>query len=133
MGKRKRNIPLFFWVTEDEKALIEQKMREHGVSNMSAFLRKMAIDGYSIRLDFPELRELVSLMRRSSNNMNQVAKRVNATGRMYEADIDGIRAFQEQEWDAIQTILTSLAKIRCCRILAELHGFMYHSGRKIRR
>lgn len=82
MGKRKRNIPLFFWVTEDEKALIEQKMREHGVSNMSAFLRKMAIDGYSIRLDFPELRELVSLMRRSSNNMNQVAKRVNATGRM---------------------------------------------------
>ena len=112
MGKRKQNIPLFFWVTEDEKALIEQKMREHGVSNMSAFLRKMAIDGYSIRLDFPELRERVSLMRRSSNNMNQVAKRVNATGRMYEADIDGIRAFQEQEWDAIQTILTSLAKIR---------------------
>jgi hypothetical protein len=41
--------------------LIETKMAQVGTTNREAFLRKMAIDGYVVKLDLPELRELVSL------------------------------------------------------------------------
>lgn len=77
MAKRKRNIVIRFRVTPEEREMIESKMAQFGTSNMAAYLRKISIDGYVVRLDLPELREMVSLLRRSSNNLNQIAKRVN--------------------------------------------------------
>ena len=63
MAKRKRDVPLLFWVSPEEKALIERKMAQLGTENLSAYLRKMAIDGLVVKLELPELRELVSLLR----------------------------------------------------------------------
>ena len=111
MAKRKRNVPLFFWVSDAEKDLIERKMQEHGITNMSAYLRKMAIDGYTIRVELPELREIVSLLRRSSNNLNQIARRANETGRVYETDIADVKDTLERTWDSVQSILFSLSKL----------------------
>ena len=88
MANRKRQIPIIIMVNEREKALIEEKMRQLGTKNMGAYIRKMAIDGYVVRLDLSDISELVSLLRRSSNNLNQYAKRAHETGRIYEADID---------------------------------------------
>ena len=65
MAKRKRNVPLLFWVSEQEKEMIDAKMEQLGTGNLSAYLRKMAIDGYVVKLDLPELKELVSLLRLS--------------------------------------------------------------------
>lgn len=67
MAKRKRDIQLKFRVTPQEREMIETKMAQFGTTNMAAYLRKMAIDGYVVKLDLPELRELVSLLRYSSN------------------------------------------------------------------
>ena len=83
-----------------------------GIVNMAAYLRKMALDGYIVNLDIPELRELVSLMRRSSNNLNQIAKRVNTTGRIYAYDMEDVLQKQEKLWEAVNTILLKLASIR---------------------
>ena len=77
MAKRKRNIVIRFRVTPEEREMIESKMAQFRTTNMAAYLRKISIDGYVVRLDLPELREMVSLLRRSSNNLNQIAKRVN--------------------------------------------------------
>ena len=74
MANRKRQIPIIIMVNEREKALIEEKMRQLGTKNMGAYIRKMAIDGYVVRLDLSDISELVSLLRRSSNNLNQYAK-----------------------------------------------------------
>ena len=82
MAKRKRNIVIRFRVTPEEREMIESKMAQFGTTNMAAYLRKISIDGYVVRLDLPELREMVSLLRRSSNNLNQIAKRVNETSRI---------------------------------------------------
>ena len=78
---------------------------------MSAFLRKMAIDGHVIKLDLPELKELVSLLRYTSNNINQIARRVNSTGRVYTEDLTGIKASMESLWAATNSILRRLASI----------------------
>ena len=112
MAKRKRNVVIRFRVTPEEREMIESKMAQFGTSNMAAYLRKISIDGYVVRLDLPELREMVSLLRRSSNNLNQIAKRVNETSRIYDADIDCLKANQEKIWSAANGILTRLASIR---------------------
>ena len=77
MAKRKRDVPVLFWVSAEELELIHQKMQQYGTENLSAYLRKMALDGYVVKLELPELKELVSLMRRSSNNLNQLTRKVH--------------------------------------------------------
>ena len=109
--KRKREVQLNFRVSPEELALIEQKMAQLGTSNREAYLRKMALDGYVVRLELPELKELVSLMRYSSNNLNQLARRVNETGRIYDADLEDISRRQEALWDGVHQVLTQLAKL----------------------
>ena len=110
--RRKRNVKLEFWVTPDEKEQIEQKMSELGTGNLSAYLRKMAIDGRILKLDLPELRELLSLMRRYSGNLNQIAKRVNSTHRVYAVDLDDMQRSQAKLWQTVRDLVLSLAKLK---------------------
>lgn len=100
-----------FRVSPEELALIEQKMSQLGTVNREAYLRKMALDGYVVKLDLPELKELVSLMRYSSNNLNQLTRKVHETGRVYNADLEDISQRQEQLWDGVQKILAQLSKL----------------------
>ena len=111
MAKRKRDMQLNFRVSSEELAVIEQKMSQLGTSNREAYLRKMALDGYVVKLDLPELKELVSLMRRSSNNLNQLTRKVHETGRVYDADLEDISQRQEQLWEGVEEILTQLSKL----------------------
>ena len=109
--KRKRDVQLNFRVSPEELALIEQKMAQLGTKNREAYLRKMALDGYVVRLELPELKELVSLMRYSSNNLNQLTRRVHETGRIYDADLEDISQRQDQLWAGVREILAQLAKL----------------------
>ena len=112
MAKREREIQLKFRVTPQEREMIEQKMAQLGTKNMAAYLRKIAIDGYVVKLELPELKEMVSLLRRSSNNLNQLTKRVHETGRVYDADLEDIVQNQERLWRAATDILAVLAKLK---------------------
>ena len=112
MANRKRPIVLRCPVTAEERALIEQKMAQLQTKRIGAYLRKMAIDGYVVKLDLPELRELVSLLRYSSNNLNQLTRRAHETGRIYEADLEDIQQSQERIWTAAEKIVSSLAALK---------------------
>ena len=111
MANRKRDIRLRFRVTPEEKSMIEDKMAQVGTSNMEAYLRKMSIDGYILKLDLPELKEMISLLRRSSNNLNQIAKRMNQTGRLYGEDMEDILQNQERLWQTANEILARLSAL----------------------
>ena len=106
--KRKRDVQLNFRVSPHELELIEAKMAQVGTTNREAYLRKMAIDGYIVNLEVPEFRELVSLLRYSSNNLNQLTRRVHETGRIYDADMEDISQKQEAIWSGVNEILTRL-------------------------
>ena len=86
-------------------------MSQVGTKNREAYLRKMAIDGIVVNLEIPELKELLSLMRYTSNNINQLTRRVHETGRIYDADLDDILQKQDALWDGLKEILTQLGKI----------------------
>ena len=109
--KRKREVQLNFRVSPEELALIEQKMAQLGTTNREAYLRKMALDGYVVRLELPEMKDLLSLKRYSSNNLNQLARRAHETGRIYDADLEDISRRQEALWDGVHQVLTQLAKL----------------------
>ena len=112
MPNRNRNIQLNFRVSENEKEHIGKKMEIAGVINREAYLRKMAMDGCILKLDLPELKEIISPMRRMSHNINQIAKRMNETGRAYETDIQEIIQNQERLWDGIRELLSRLTKLQ---------------------
>ena len=112
MAKRKREIMLRFRVTPEERSMIENRMKQLGTTNMAAYLRKIAIDGYVEKLDLQELREMVSLLRRTNKNVTQIARRANETGRVYDADIGSILEKPERLWSAANEILARLAAIR---------------------
>ena len=111
MVNRSRGILLKFYVSEKELEQIRMKMEQYSTNNLSAYLRKIAIDGYVVNLELPELGEMVSLLRRSSNNLNQLTRRVHETGRFYDADLEDLRRDYDGLWEAAQKILSSLAKL----------------------
>ena len=111
MAERKRSIYVAFWISEQERELIQQKMALMGTTNMSAYIRKMAIDGYAVTLNLPELKEILRLLRYTSNNLNQLARRANETGRIYDTDIDDLIRSHAELKDDVKQILERLSRI----------------------
>ena len=109
--KRKRDVQVNFRVSPEELALIEPRMSLRGTENREAYRRTLALDGAVGQLELPELKELVSLLRRSSNNLNQLTRRVHETGRVYDADLEDIAQRQEQLWEGVKEILTQLSNL----------------------
>ena len=108
----RRNIRISVRLTEEERRLLKEKMARIGVTNQEAFLRKMALDGLVIKLDLPELKQMISLLRYTSNNINQIAKRLNESGRAYETDLAEILEKQKQLWQLANDILMKLSRIQ---------------------
>ena len=108
----RRNIRISVRLTEEEHQLLKEKMARIGVTNQEAFLRKMALDGLVIKLDLPELKQMISLLRYTSNNINQIAKRLNESGRVYETDFADILEKQNQLWGLANEILMKLSSIQ---------------------
>ena len=109
MANRKRNIQMKFWVTEGEKRLIDEKMSQLPTKRYGAYLRKMALDGYILRLDLPELKEMLSQLRYMGNNVNQIAKRANEVGVIDEMDIRGVSKRQERMLEQMARLLEKLS------------------------
>ena len=109
--KSKRNMFLLIRINDEEREQIQARMELAGTNNMSAFIRKMALDGRIILLDMDEIKTLVSLLRRTSANVNQIAKRVNATSRVYENDLAEIQSRLGEVWAALDGVLRKLAVI----------------------
>ena len=108
----RRSIKVSVRFSEAEHELLKKRMAVTGTSNQEAFIRKLALDGLVVKLDVLELKEMISLLRYSGNNINQIAKRLHETGRIYEADIADIKANQERLIELANTIITKLAAIK---------------------
>lgn len=79
---------------------------------MSAYIRKMALDGICVKLDLQDVQELTVLLRRCSNNLNQYAKRANETGSIYAADIEDLKVRLDEIWELSRQSLIRLASIQ---------------------
>ena len=105
-------VRIFVKMTPEEKAKIRERMSEAGFKNLSAYVRKMLLNGYVINLDLSDVKEVLRLLRISSNNLNQYAKKANQTGSIYEEDIQDLKDRFDEFWEIAKELLTRLAVIR---------------------
>ncbi len=111
MENRKRNNRMWFRVTDQEQAAIHERMEFIGMTNQEAFLRTMALKGLVIRHDFTDVREMVRLLRVTSNSLNQLTKRVHETGNIYAVDIQGLRESYEKLWNLAEETLQVISQL----------------------
>ena len=109
--KRIRNVPIYVWVRQDELEAIQERMASLGVQNMSAYIRKMALNGYVLHVDLAPVKELVSLLRRCSNNINQVAIQANTYGGIYPEEIAALQRDYAAWWGPRSDLLKQLAAV----------------------
>lgn len=108
MENRKRNIQIKFRVTEEEKKLIEQKMAQLPTHQIGAYMRKMAIDGLIIYTDTSNIKEFTQELQAIGRNINQIARRVNSSGSVYDEDIAEIKERLKEVWHIQRQILLQL-------------------------
>ena len=102
MANRTRPIRIEFCVSENEHRIIKSKMAQLGTKNMGAYLRKMAIDGYIIKVDYTEQKKLAATVSRVASNINQICRRINSTGRCYEDDVAELKARMADVWELLK-------------------------------
>lgn len=110
-GHNKKSVRVEFVMSEQDAELVKGRMAELGITDLSAYLRKMAVDGYIIHLDMSDIQEMIRLLRICSNNLNQYARRANETGSIYAADVDDLRTRLDSLWDGMDKLLRGFANI----------------------
>lgn len=108
--KRKRSVPLYVWVSQDEYDTIRQRMEKAGIQNLSAYIRKMSLNGYILNVDLAPVRELVSLQRMCANNLNQIAIHANTYG-VYPSEIAALQKDYAELWGQVSDVLERLAAV----------------------
>ena len=106
-----RNHAMTFRVTEKERELIRKAQARTKIKNTRAYLLKMAVDGRVIEIDLESVRGMNNLLSNATSNINQIAAKANATGNIYAADLDEIKARQEEIWAQQKEILRRLNNI----------------------
>ena len=102
MANRTRPNQILFFVSDDEKRIIKAKMAQLGTKNMGAYLRKMAIDGYIIKVDYTEQKKLAAAVSRIATNINHVCRRINSTGHFYDADVVELKERMADVWELLK-------------------------------
>lgn len=110
MPKEKRPLTIKFRVSEQEHRMIQERMEHLGIVSNAAYLRKMALNGYILTFNMPELHKAITFMGSLSNNINQLTKRVNATVTIYQSELDEIQTQQQRLWELLNDILIRLGK-----------------------
>ena len=112
MANRKRPVRVKTYLTEEELKMVHKRMAQLGTTNREAYMRKMALDGYMIRLEIPGLKEYVELLRVYSRRFNEIAKRVNETGRLYPEDVAEMKEMVGKLKEQMDLVLTEVNKLK---------------------
>lgn len=108
MEKEKRKNRFTIRFTESETACLMEKMKQIGIASTAAYIRSMALNGLILRVDLPEIRELLRLLRNMTNNLNQIARRLNTHGQIYETEIEELQQRQTEMWSMMRALLSRL-------------------------
>ena len=103
MANRTRPNQILFFVSDEEKRIIKAKMAQLGTKNMGAYLRMMAIDGYIIKVDYTQQKKLASAVSRAASNINQICRRINSKGNLYEDDVVELKERQKEIWQLLKS------------------------------
>jgi hypothetical protein len=103
MVHRTRDVQKKIWLTPQEEKTIQRKMEQIGTQNFGAYARKMLIDGYIIKVDYTEQKKLAATVNKIGVNINNICRRMNSTGRFYQADITELKEGLDKVWQLLKS------------------------------
>ncbi len=106
MGRRTRQNELKVMLNNDELYILERKLKQSGMDSKSVFIRHLILYGYVYDIDYSCLHEMNTLLANTSNNLNQIARRVNTTGNIYKDDLNEIKEIMEKIWHTQKSMLS---------------------------
>lgn len=112
MANRKRTNPVQIYLDDDEQYILDEKFRVSGMKSKSAFLRKLILYGYVYDVDYRYLRNYNTELGRISSNLNQIAKRINSTGNIYQEDMDEVKELMNEVWRTQKSMLSKQPLIK---------------------
>ena len=112
MAKRERNIPIQFYLNDEEQLILDKKFELSGMKSKSAFLRKLILYGFVYDVDYSYLRKYNEELGRISSNLNQITKRINSTEHIYKEDIDEVKELMNQVWHTQKSMLSKQPLIK---------------------
>lgn len=112
MANRKRTNPVQFYLDDDEQYILNEKFRVSGMKSKSAFLRKLILYGYVYDVDYSYLRNYNTELGRISSNLNQITKRINSTGNIYQEDMDEVKELMNEVWRTQKSMLSKQPLIK---------------------
>ena len=99
--KRRRPIHLHVMVSEEELALIRERMAEAGIRNMGAYMRKMALNGYVLHVDLSPVRELQNFVSTKANIVSDILNNIQSLYKV--ANKQEIIKIQDEFYDIYET------------------------------
>ena len=112
MAHRERQHELKIYLSNDEQYVLEQKFKISGMKSKSAFIRHLILYGYVYDVNYEHLREYNTLLSRIGSNLNQIAKRINQTGNLYETDVKEVKELMNQVWQLQKSMLSRQPSIK---------------------
>ena len=106
MANRERKNELKIYLSDDEQYILEQKVKISGMKSKSTFLRHLILYGYVYDIDYSDLREYNAALGKIGSDLNQITKRMNATGNVYADDVKELKALMEKVWNTQKSILS---------------------------
>ena len=106
MAQRERQNELKIYLSDDEQYILEQKLKLSHMKSKSAYIRHLILYGYVYEIVYEQLREYNTSLSRISNSLNQIAKRINTTGRIYEEDFKDVKELMKQVWQSQKSMLS---------------------------
>ncbi len=112
MANRERKNELKIYLSDDEQYILEQKVKVSGMRDKSSFLRHLILYGYVYDIDYSDLREYNTALAKIGNNLNQIAKRMNATGNVYKADVNEVKELMQKVWHTQKSMLSRQPSVK---------------------
>lgn len=112
MANRNRNNSVQFYLSDDEQKILDEKFRLSGMKSKSAFLRKLILYGYVYDVDYSYLRNYNVELGHINSSLNQIAKRINSTGNIYQDDMEHVKELMNQVWHTHKSMLSKQPLIK---------------------
>ena len=103
---RSRKYGIVIHLSEDEKYILDEKTKCSNMTSRAAFIRHLILYGYVYDIDYSELQEYNAALAKIGNSLNQIAKRMNATGNVYKADVNEVKELMQKVWHTQKSMLS---------------------------
>ena len=106
--ERDRKIPIQMYLSDNEKYVLDEKIKESKMRNISEYIRHLILYGYVYDIDYSYLKEYSYQIAALGRNINMIRERIMKTGNAYEEDLNEIKELMDKIWHTHESMLSKV-------------------------